>query len=316
MPGSHRRGRGVLLLACASSVALALAVPAPAGAYTLGNHAEITRAALPWEPLTEDQIASPVRGAVVASDVDPAFRHQGPMHCDNADWFPDGAYPRTIEDRNTELTACATGALAQFEAAVAAADGLVDEHGRVPESQTGLRTDCVWNGPDRRAKCEVIRHLGLAWHAVEDFYAHSNWADVAGSGSLGITNPAGLERPEVAPFFAFSRYAHMSDAAVRQDIVERAPDELTTGCYEDLDSAGVEQDCTGRVSHADLAKDFRGMPRTRADHNFDRAAVLAQEAIGRQWADFRDELRTAYPGGRGERMVCALVHDAPWESCR
>ncbi|MFE3937598.1 hypothetical protein ACFXPJ_28510, partial [Streptomyces goshikiensis] len=60
-------------------------------------------------------------------------------------------------------------------------------------------------------------------------------------------------------------------------------------------------------------------PRARrsANGNFRRATELAARDIARQWKDFAAELVATYPENRrGERMVCALTHDAPVSGCR
>ncbi|MFJ3881214.1 CinY protein [Streptomyces sp. NPDC090077] len=301
-------------------IALATAAPHPAHAFTGGNHEDITRAALPWEPATLTAMADARDGAVNANDHGGYFL-MGPLHCDNADYLaPSHArdYPRSRDEATTELLACIRTSVARFRSAVRAADGLVDARGRVRADQSALSTPCTWDEAPERAKCEVLEQLGRGWHQIQDFYAHSNWTDRPDPGPLGVTNPPGLARTGVAPFLDIRRYSTMSDADWTRDARERIPPELTTGCYSDLDSTGVKAaDCTGRVAHnRDLNKDTDASRRSRTGDNFGRAVSGATAETTRQWDDFKAALLTAYPDHRrGEQMVCALVHDDPQASC-
>ncbi|MFD9102607.1 hypothetical protein ACFVZN_16195 [Streptomyces virginiae] len=312
----------VALLAAALTALTALvALPGDrAAAFTGDNHEDITRRALPWQPATLAAMADARDGAVNADDKRPYF-DLGPLHCDNADYLaprhaPD--YPRTRDEATTELVACVGTSVARFRKAVRAADGLVDADGRVRADQSDLSAPCVWDERPGPAKCAVLEQLGRGWHPLEDFYSHSNWADRAAPGPLGITNPPGLDRSEVAPFFDIRRYSGMKDADWTREVRALVPEDLATGCYPDFDSTGVKPlDCDGRVAHnRDLNKDTPASARAQTDDNFRRATAGATAEITRQWKAFEDELRAAYPeGGRGAQMVCALVHDDPVTDC-
>ncbi|MEC4571357.1 hypothetical protein [Streptomyces virginiae] len=312
----------VALLAAALTALTALvALPGDrAAAFTGDNHEDITRRALPWQPATLTAMADARDGAVNADDKRPYF-DLGPLHCDNADYLaprhaPD--YPRTRDEATTELVACVGTSVARFRRAVRAADGLVDADGRVRADQTDLSAPCTWDERPGPAKCAVLEQLGRGWHPLEDFYSHSNWADRAAPGALGITNPPGLGRSEVAPFFDIRRYSAMKDADWTREVRALVPEDLATGCYPDFDSTGVKPaDCDGRVAHnRDLNKDTPASARAKTGDNFRRATAGATAEITRQWKAFEDELRSAYPeGGRGAQMVCALVHDDPVTDC-
>ncbi|WP_030160567.1 hypothetical protein [Streptomyces sp. NRRL S-244] len=309
-------------VAFAAFLAAALtAVPSgPAHAFTGDNHEDITRAALPWEPITLTAMADARDGAINANDHRPYF-DVGPLHCDNADYLgpryaPD--YPRTRDEASTELLACIRTSVARFRGAVRAADGLVDADGKVRADQSDLSSPCAWDGKPGRAKCSVLEQLGRGWHQIEDFYSHSNWSDRPAPGPIGLDNPPGLERTGLAPFFDIRRYSAMKDAAWTQEARERIPADLATGCYPDIDSTGVKAaDCAGRVAHNRvLNKDTAASARAKTGDNFGRATAGATSEITRQWNDFKAGLLAAYPDHRrGAQMVCALVQDDPATAC-
>ncbi|MFD3543162.1 CinY protein [Streptomyces sp. NPDC058662] len=301
-------------------LARAAVPPGTALAFTGENHEGITRAALPWEPATLAAMADARDGAVNANDRGGYFL-LGPLHCDNADYLaPRYAprYPRGRDEATTELLACIRTSVARFRAAVRAADGLVDADGRIRPDQSDLSSPCVWKEKPDRAKCDVLEQLGRGWHQIQDFYAHSNWTDRPPPGPVGLADPPGLARTDVAPFLDIRRYSTLRDADWTKDARARIPVDLTTGCYPDFDSTGVKaEDCADRVSHNQgLNKDTAGSRRSKNGDNFDRAVSGATAEIKRQWNDFKAELLTAYPDHRrGERMICALVHDDPQAHC-
>ncbi|WP_405942478.1 CinY protein [Streptomyces sp. NBC_00207] len=301
-------------------IALGAAPPGPALAFTGDNHEDITRAALPWEPVTLSAMAGARDGAVNANDHGGYFA-LGPLHCDNADYLAPRYvqhYPRSRDEATTELLACIRTSVARFRNAVRAADGLVDADGRVRADQSDLSSPCTWKETSDRAKCDVLEQLGRGWHQLEDFYSHSNWSDQAAPGPVSLADPPGLARTDVAPFLDIRRYSAMDDADWTRDARARIPADLTTGCYSDFDSTGVKaEDCAGRVTHNQgLNKDTPASPRSRTGDNFGHAVSGATAEITRQWNDFKAELLTAYPDHRrGEQMICALVHDDPESSC-
>ncbi|MFD9368138.1 hypothetical protein ACFWA6_10590 [Streptomyces sp. NPDC060020] len=301
-------------------IALAAAPPGAAFAFTGGNHEEITRAALPWEPVTLSEMADARDGAVNANDHGGYFL-LGPLHCDNADYLAPRYvphYPRSRDEATTELLACVRTSVTRFRNAVRAADGLVDADGRVRADQSDLSSHCTWKENSDRAKCQVLEQLGRGWHQIEDFYAHSNWSDRAAPGPIGVADPPGLARTDVVPFLDIRRYSAMSDADWTREARARVPADLATGCYSDLDSTGVKDDgCAGRVTHNQaLNKDTAASPRSKTGDNFEHAVSGATAEITRQWNDFKAELLATYPDHRrGEQMICALVHDDPQASC-
>ncbi|MFD4923021.1 hypothetical protein ACFWNE_17175 [Streptomyces goshikiensis] len=313
--------RRLTVTALACSACLTVLVPGPpARAFSGGNHEKITRAALKWEPASLAAMADSRDGAIVADDQGTSF-DLGILHCDNADYLAPrlaAGYPRTRDDATTELLACIRGSVARLRAAVRYADGLVDAGGKVIARESDLGTPCTWNGRSRRAKCDVLEQLGRGWHPIEDFYSHGNWSDRAGAGPLGVSNPPGLNRTGIAPFFDIRRYSSMSDADWTREAAGKVPEDLATGCYPDFDSTGVKPaDCAGRIQHTGTLNKDTEVARRSANGNFRRAAELAARDIARQWKDFAAELVATYPENRrGEQMVCALTHDAPVSGCR
>ncbi|WP_030862647.1 hypothetical protein [Streptomyces sp. NRRL F-2747] len=317
------RPRAASAAAFAAVLAATLAV-LPSGAahaFAGGNHEDITRAALPWEPVTLTAMADAHDGAINANDRRPYFG-VGPLHCDNADYLAprySAGYPRTRDEASTELLACIRTSVARFRNAVRAADGLVGTDGTVRADQSDLSTPCTWDEKPGRAKCAVLEQLGRGWHQIEDFYSHSNWSDRPAAGPISPGNPPGLDRTDHPPFLDIRRYSAMKDADWTRDARGRIPEDLTTGCYPDFDSTGVEPaDCDGRVAHSPtLNKDTAASARAGAGDDFRRATAGATAELTRQWNDFKAELLAAYPDhGRGAAMVCALVHDDPAAACR
>ncbi|MEV7724073.1 hypothetical protein AB0P15_04965 [Streptomyces sp. NPDC087917] len=318
VPSARTRSAAVAALLAA---ALSAVSGGPAHAFTGVNHEDITRAALPWEPVTLNAMADARDGAVNANDHRPYF-DVGPLHCDNADYLDPRyapGYPRTRDEATTELLACIRTSVARFRDAVRAADGLVDADGAVRADRIDLSSPCTWDEKAAgRPKCAVLEQLGRGWHQIEDFYSHSNWSDRAAPGPIGLDNPPGLERTDLAPFLDIRRYSAMKDADWTRDARERIPADLATGCYTDFDSTGVKPaDCDGRVSHnRALNKDTPASARSKTGDNFRRATAGATAEVTRQWNDFKAELLTAYPDHRrGAQMICALVHDDPATAC-
>ncbi|MFJ9075756.1 hypothetical protein ACIRO3_10955 [Streptomyces sp. NPDC102278] len=312
------RRRPVPAVAAALLAAALVALPSgPAHAFTGANHEAITRAALPWEPVTLTAMADARDGAINANDHRPYF-DVGPLHCDNADYLDSRDYPRTRDEATTELLACVRTSVARFRGAIRAADGLVDADGKVRADQSDLSSPCAWDGKPGRAKCAVLEQLGRGWHQIEDFYSHSNWVDRPAPGPIGLDNPPGLGRTDVAPFLDIRRHSAMEDAEWTREARARIPRDLTTGCYPDMDSTGVKPaDCAGRVAHnRALNKDTAVSARSKTGDNFRHATAGATAEITRQWNDFEAGLLAAYPDHRrGAQMVCALVHDDPATAC-
>ncbi|WP_328618964.1 MULTISPECIES: hypothetical protein [unclassified Streptomyces] len=127
-------------VAAAFVIALDAAPPDPALAFTGDNHEDITRAALPWEPVTLSAMADARDGAVNANDHGGCFL-LSPLHCDNADYLAPRYvqdYPRSRDEVTTELLACIRTSVVRN--AVRTADGLVDADGKIRADQSDPTT--------------------------------------------------------------------------------------------------------------------------------------------------------------------------------
>ncbi|KAF9691421.1 hypothetical protein EKO04_010815 [Ascochyta lentis] len=282
-------------------------------------------------------------GAVGAPDMlDPV--PEGPeAHCDNADFldaqlFNLGVeYPVTRQQATDQLQICISHMRGRVEEGIDAADKLVDEGARIIAPEVDISTlDCRFSFPAlqmhvfARAKCSAIEGFGRALHGIQDFYAHSNWADDA-EPPFGPNNPPGLKRID-SPVFL--------DLRGENDISEQVPHNLSTGCFGGLFTDGPvgkaghplepgSIDCTGRITHHTLNKDNGvidqvtgnvstpgpNTPRSDFPGNFQRAVSAAIKDSRRQWRHFRESIRRTYGTERGNIMICALVRDKPATDC-
>jgi hypothetical protein len=282
-------------------------------------------------------------GAVGAPDMlDPV--PEGPeAHCDNADFLDaqlfnlNAEYPVTRQEATNQLQICVSHMRGRVEEGIDAAGRIVDDGARIITPEVDISTlDCRFSFPALqmhsfgRAKCSTIEGFGRALHGVQDFYAHSNWADDA-EPPFGPNNPPGLKRVD-SPIFL--------DLRGENDISEQVPHNLSTGCFGGLFTDGPvgkaghplepgSIDCTGRITHHTLNKDNGiidqvtgdvstpgpNTPRSDFPGNFQRAVNAAIKDSRRQWRHFRESIRRTYGTERGNIMICALVRDKPAKDC-
>ena len=111
-----------------------------------------------------------------------------------------------------------------FSSAVDDAEDLLDIDNR-------LKTGTEFN----QAKRKVLYDWGRLLHAVQDFYSHSNWADISAPNvPVGLDNPPGLNMTTPSLLF---------NALAPEPTVASIPRDLTTGCYQ------VPGGCRGHVRH-------------------------------------------------------------------
>jgi len=282
-------------------------------------------------------------GAVGAPDtLDPV--PEGPeAHCDNADFLDslalglDRPYPQTRAEATKQLQICVDHLRERFEEGLDAADNIVDEHARIVEGEVDIKSaHCTFSFPElqmhlfSRSKCSTIEGFGRAMHGIQDFYAHSNWADTA-SPPYGLHNPPGLKRDDEPVFL---------DLRSENDISDQVPYNLSTGCFGGILTDGVvgkpgnpfepgSMDCTGRITHHTMNKDNGyinsvngstdnpgpNTPRGEIEDNFARAVSSAIKDSKRQWRYFREEIRRVYGTERGNIIICSLVRDNPAKDC-
>ena len=293
------------------------------------EHERITRAALScasetsshddcFEPGSMDFVAGHDRefGAVGAPDSDEISDPSA--HCDNADYL-EGDYPRTRELATAGLLDCVDHVRMRFGEGADGAGDLLDDEGQVIEDEVDIAAECrVFEAVERRAKCSTLEAFGRVLHGVQDFYAHSNWADVADPARpIAEDNPPGLGLPGPSPMFD-----------LREETPTTVPAELATGCFVIRDEVAGVGECADRVTHAALNKD-NGLvdpdtgkatdpttPRGMVEDNFAKAVAGAIEETRRQWGDFRAELTSRYGEEEAALMTCALTHDDPVDDCR
>ncbi len=277
------------------------------------EHEKITRIALaPFGlgPKTMDEIAGKRGrfGAVGAPD-HPArgLLTKSYAHCDNGDYLPRPGYPHSRAAAAAMLQSCRSWIFRQLRNAVIAAGAILDRNGKIRDSQIPTIVSCTFTGAPGRAKCNVIEDLGLAFHAAQDFYSHTNWVDVPRPGPIGLTNPPGLHHRGPAAWIDPRRRSAM-------------PAGLISGCFEGIPES---RHCKGHVRHADLNKDTgpinvrrgsagRGTtPRGRVDGNFARAVAAAAADTRAKWRYFQVTVIQRYGPQRGRRILCAIRRDKP-----
>jgi len=219
-------------------------------------------------------------------------------HCDGADHLDLKGYPQSTDAAAGHLEACQRWIRDNMDAAVAAAGGLAHGAG-IPAEQ------CRFDGKaGGNAKCVVLERFGLALHASQDFYAHSNWTDAPLAGPPTLERPPGLGALGPSPWL-------LSGAATSP------PRGLITGCFESLPEAFF---CHGRVRHETLKKDNGGIPpsgpigegrtpRGKIDRNFARAVDAAIQDTTERWRQLEARILARYGPADGSLILCRLKAD-------
>lgn len=311
--------------------AVALSIGLTGGALAFGSvnmfgqqaeHEKITRIALSGfglGPETMDEIAGKrgSYGAVGAPDrLDRGLMNTSEAHCDNGDYLDVPGYPQSAEAAAARLRACRRFIFTALDRAVADAGALADGRGRINTRHMPSVISCVYNGSRGRAKCNVLEALGLAFHAAQDFYAHSNWTDRPRTGPTGPTNPPGLGK---------SGRAQWLDP--RLDVPW--PPGLISGCFEGIPEKTHCRygDGRARVKHRDLNKDTGQIDRATGlagagttergsvNGNFERAVLAAVDDTRDKWLYFEERIMAEYGRRRGTAIICAVRSDDA-DTCR
>lgn len=293
------------------------------------EHEKITRLALEcgfddrpicFETVTLDSLAGKkgTFGAVGAPDPGPTvFRFFA--HCSGGDFLRSPDYPRSEERAKKSLIMCRNYIIYHFRQAVKKSDRLLDKDRNIRKSQVPNTLPCGYaEGVDKRAKCEILKHFGAALHAAQDFYAHSNWVDIADQTKpIGKTNPPGLAKRGRAPWL---------DLRISEP---EFPEGLISGCGGIDAVTDGEGGCVGkkgkkRVDHATLNKDngyvipgrsLGKTPRGVLNDNFQFAVDAAIEETGDKWQTLIESLIITYGETDGAKIVCAIRSDSPTETC-
>ena len=278
---------------------------------TLGQHAEhehITRAALSdFGPRTLDEIAgaggsfgavgapyNPVRGLLFTSAA----------HCDNGDYLDFANYPQTQSEAQATLTSCRNWILRWLNAAVNASAPLADP-GAINTS-----LGCAFNATPGRAKCTVLEDLGVALHASQDFYSHTNWVDRPTNAAIGPENPPGLGHNGRAPWLDPRQTSPFPRGLI--SVCFQSKPETLFCKYGDQGGA--------RVRHLVLNKDDGPIGpngatgpgttmRGALNGNFQRAVAAAIDDTRDKWAYFQERVLATYGPANGRRILCVVRSD-------
>lgn len=208
-------------------------------------------------------------------------------HCDGGDYFDTPGYAQARSTAEAQLAACRGWIMANLDEAVRDAAGLVKPN--LDLDSTSIFGGCNYNGAKGRAKCNVLEDLGLALHAAQDFYSHTNWVD-APRPAPTIDNPPGLDNGGPAPWLSPGGSPF--------------PAGLISGCYDGFPEA---LHCGGRIKHATLNKDTADTARG----GYAKAMDVAAADTRAKWAFFESQLVARYGAARGQKMVCVIKSDSP-----
>lgn len=226
-------------------------------------------------------------------------------HCDGGDYFDAPAYPHSKADAQAQLTACRAWMFDHLDQAVTDAASL--------DASSANILPCRFDGRRQQsAKCDVLEDFGVALHASQDFYAHTNWVDAPAPEAVTIDNPPGMAQQAHAPWI---------DPRVRDTAI---PDALISGCYDGFPeflhcgTGGSKP----RIAHRVLNKDT-GMidpvaktvsvgttRRGRIGGNFQQAVSAAIEDTLDKWTYLQSQILARY-GERGPRLICLIRSDDP-----
>jgi hypothetical protein len=249
---------------------------------------------------------------------------EGPnAHFDDADFLDVEGYPQSREQATKQIQASVDHMRMRFGQALHGVDRLLDSSDDIIDDMADLSDDdeCDHHHRSKRdnthgkAKCVVLEGFGRALHGVQDFYAHSNWADKPNPANpISITNPPGLDNGDPAPFL---------DLTLTGSVADQIPRNLSTGCFVLIGTG-----CKGRITHDSMNKDHgdikldgsivgnpTGIPRNEVADNFIKAVELARDDTRNRWDELRAEIKRVHGEKKGNKMICALVSDEPSGNC-
>ena len=282
------------------------------------EHEKITRSAikdLSAETLSELAGKGALPGAVgMPDDSDRGLLALAEAHCDGGDFLPgngdDADYAQSANAAEAALTTCKKFMVSHLNDAVTWAGSLT----KATAADVSMR--CKFDGKGTNAKCNVLEHLGLAFHAAQDFYAHTNWVDQPASSPITASNPPGLGNKGRAKW-------------LDPRLAEPFPEGLISGCPGDLQLLGITIGCEYgalpplvgkfRVLRDDLSKNTgpigRGAggtgtsPRGSIKGNFTRAVAASIEDTADKWNYFKEQVLLKYGKSKGARILCTVQHD-------
>ncbi|MEQ1755454.1 MAG: hypothetical protein ABL973_15130 [Micropepsaceae bacterium] len=310
----------VTILFFCSFAAGAFAFGVEPGTHNLGSeHEKITRSAIKdLDPETLNQLAGSGEepGAVgMPDDPERGLLSSATNHCDGGDFLPQAdagrsGYAQSSDAAQFALKGCRDNILSHLNDAIGWAGALSTA------TNESVEMPCRFNGKGSSAKCNVLEHLGLAFHAAQDFYARTNWVDEPAKGLLSASNPPGLGQ---------SGRARWLDPRLKEPF----PEGLISGCPGDMRVLGITFGCEYgalpplvgniRVLRKDLSKDTGPVgsgaggigtsPRGRINGNFARAVSAAIEDTSDKWSYFKEMVVKKYGRARGAKILCVLRRD-------
>jgi hypothetical protein len=241
-------------------------------------------------------------------------------HCDNGDFLDVPGYPQSKAVAEQKIQACKAW-IAQFMAsAVTEAGKLVNADFTINTSEIPTLVACRYTGTSGRAKCNVLENFGVALHAAQDFYSHSNWVDTPAPGTVNEMNPPGLGNTGRSPWLD-----------LRTNATVPIPDGLITGCFDEaqfplvkkLDRSCLYGAHVHRAMHEVLNKDLGQIDvasgatsaptttRGQADDNFAKAVGAAAAETTDKWQYLTEQILATYGEERGGKIICTIRADDP-----
>jgi hypothetical protein len=265
-------------------------------------------------------------------------------HCDNSDYFDSANYPQSRDKATKKLLDCRVWAQRMLgdgfgskslwcapinslgfttfrcEGVAAIAKEMLDGSGNVSVRQPNTRSDftgCDFNGAKGDIKCLVLQQFGYGLHALQDFYSHSNYADLDNPADIiSVTNPPGLGRTDLPTLWSLVN--PIGTPALLPD------QNLSVGCYPNSCAN------SGRTAHTVLNKDKalidsysasvsdinasnnpRGGIVINGVSNSQRAVSMAVRQTRKAWLDLQALIIKKEGPERGKKIICAIASDTP-----
>lgn len=278
--------------------------------------------------------------AVTAPDDIAMHLSGGPdwWHCDKADFYNGPGYPISRPEATRKLQECRKWAkyiltngvsyddplcrnsgtnklrwTFRCEGAASLGHLMLDGKGNVDVSQPAS-FGCVFNGAKGRIKCQVLQQFGYTLHTLQDFYSHSNYADLNMNWPLSWESIPGLGLEKTPEFWNLG--LDTPDLPVLPD------ERLSSGCYPDGSCAkqsrsNHEQNnkdksdinlITGKVTNP---RTPRGQLEYFGISNAQRAVDLAIQQTRIAWTNLQAEIIRKEGAERGARIICAIASDRP-----
>lgn len=296
-----------------------------------------------FERMTLDNLAGIAFGffsAVTAPDDVVMHLSGGPdwWHCDKADFFYGTGYPITRPEATRKLQECRKWAKYILTSGVSYKDQLcknsgtnslrwtfrcegaaslgylmLNGKGEVDVTQPPS-FGCTFNGAKGRIKCRLIQQFGYSLHTLQDFYSHSNYADLNMEWPLSWQSIPGLGMQSTPEFWNLG--LDTSDAPI-------IPDErLSSGCYPDTACSNQQRSnheknnkdksdiniVTGKVTNP---RTPRGQMEYDGKSNAQRAVDLAIQQTRIAWSNLQSEIIRKEGAERGAKIICAIASDRP-----